>query len=88
MFANGDPTAAGAGQTRSEGTELTLQLSLRGYTGQRSVTIHQVNGRDGTAIPTWKEMGSPQYPTQDHIQELREPRTFRNRQYTPCLMET
>lgn len=33
--------------------------------------MRQVNGQAGTAIPKWKEMGSPPYPSEKQIAELR-----------------
>ncbi len=72
MFASGDPFAAGGRTQGAEGSELTLQLSLSGYRGASSVKITQVNGKTNSAQSAWKAMGSPQYPTREQIQKLRE----------------
>lgn len=72
LFANGDPFAAGGGAQGAAGATLNLQLSLRGYSGARSVKVTQVNGEAGTAQPAWNAMASPKYPTPEQIQKLRE----------------
>lgn len=71
MFANGNPEAAGAGANHSEGAELTLNLRLAGLAGRKQVQVTRVGGAVGSAMPAWKAMGSPQYPTPDQIAQLR-----------------
>ncbi len=70
-MANGNPLAAGGGASGTEGKELALRLRIGGVGGRRQVQVSQVNDAVGTAIPKWKAMGSPAYPSADQIQELR-----------------
>ena len=70
-FANGNPEAAAAGASRSEGAELTLTLRLNGLQGRKQVQVSRVGGDLGSAVPAWKAIGSPKYPTPDQIKQLR-----------------
>ena len=70
-FANGNPEAAGAGANHSEGEDLTIALQLNGLRGRKHALISRVGGEIGSAAPTWKAMGSPQYPSPDQINRLR-----------------
>ena len=70
-LANGNPVAATAGAAHGGGTELTLNLRLSGLGGRKQVKVSRVGGDIGTAIPAWKTMGSPKYPTPDEIKHLR-----------------
>jgi len=69
--ANGNPFGATAGASESHGAAKQFSLNLRGLRGARKVTVSQVNGQSGSAIPKWREMGSPQYPSARQIEELR-----------------
>ena len=70
-FANGNPEAAAAGASRSEGAELTLTLRLNGLQGRKQVQVSRVGGDLGSAVSAWKAIGSPKYPTPDQIKQLR-----------------
>ena len=69
--ANGNPIASIAGGSGKRGSNRTYRLKLNGLKGTQSVAIHHVNDRAGSAIPKWKEMGSPQYPSREEIAQLR-----------------
>lgn len=68
--ANGNPLAATGGSSESNGQAKQFRLKLSGVEG-RSLTISHVNGKIGSAIPKWQEMGSPSYPIPDQIAQLR-----------------
>lgn len=68
--ANGNPLAATGGSSESTGQAKEFRLKLNGVEGH-SVTISHVNSQVGSAIPTWRKMGSPSYPTGDQIAQLR-----------------
>jgi xylan 1,4-beta-xylosidase len=68
--ANGNPFDATGGSNDAKGQTKLFRLKLNGVEG-RSITISQVNGHVGSAIPKWQEMGSPRYPTPDQIAQLR-----------------
>ena len=70
-IANGNPIAAGGGDTGSTGTAKTIQLKLQGWQGRNNVMVSQVNNTVGTALPAWKAMESPQYPSRDQLAQLR-----------------
>ncbi len=70
-FANGNPFAAGAGASSSSGADLKLKMKFTGADPRKQLRVSQVNSKIGTAIPQWKAMGSPEYPLQDQIAELR-----------------
>jgi xylan 1,4-beta-xylosidase len=44
---------------------------LSGIPGAAKVSISQVNNEVGTAIPKWRTMGSPKYPSANQIADLR-----------------
>ena len=69
--ANGNPTGATGGSNKPEGQDKTFRLKFNGVRGRNSVAVGEVNGQVGTAIPRWKQMGSPKYPTRDQISQLR-----------------
>ncbi|HEY6491077.1 MAG: glycosyl hydrolase family 39 [Terracidiphilus sp.] len=69
--ANGNPMAASGGAEASRGASRQFRLKVTGLHGPAKVSVRQVNGQAGTAIPKWKEMGSPPYPSEKQIAELR-----------------
>lgn len=69
--ANGNPVAASGGALKSTGQEKTFQLRLNGLHGRTHVNVSQVGAELGTAIPKWMAMGSPAYPSQEQIGQLR-----------------
>jgi xylan 1,4-beta-xylosidase len=69
--ANGNPTGATAGAQRSVGIGKEFRLKLNGLSGASMVSISQVNNEVGTAIPKWREMGSPKDPSAAQIADLR-----------------
>ncbi|HUV68791.1 MAG TPA: hypothetical protein VMW15_03960 [Terracidiphilus sp.] len=68
--ANGNPTAAGGGQAHTAGASRTLSLRLNGLAGRRHASVSRVGADIGTAVPAWKAMGSPRYPSPDQIKQL------------------
>ena len=70
-MANGNPTAATGGANASEGATRQIRLKLSGLPGPATIAVSQVNGKIGTAIPKWRAMGSPKYPSASQIAELR-----------------
>ncbi|HEX4284241.1 MAG TPA: hypothetical protein VHZ28_04060 [Terracidiphilus sp.] len=70
-LANGNPMAATGGKNDAQGTGKQFRLMLSGMGGSTKVVVRQVNGQVGTAIPKWHEMGSPQYPNESQIAELK-----------------
>ena len=69
--ANGNPAGASGGANESKGAVKPFHLKLAGLAGSAKVSISQVNGQVGTAIPKWREMGSPKYPSASQIADLR-----------------
>jgi beta-xylosidase len=63
--------AATGGKNDAQGTGRQFRLMLSGMGGSTKVVVRQVNGQVGTAIPKWHEMGSPQYPNESQIAELK-----------------
>ncbi|MGO8772643.1 MAG: GH39 family glycosyl hydrolase [Terracidiphilus sp.] len=55
----------------AEGAEKTVSLDLRGVTNNARATIRRVDASHGDTLDGWKKMGSPKYPTQTQIAELR-----------------
>jgi xylan 1,4-beta-xylosidase len=70
-IANGNPTAATGGKNESQGAARQFRLKLAGLHAPTTVTVSQVNGQTGSAIPKWHEMGSPKYPSANQIADLR-----------------
>ena len=71
-FANGNPMAAGGGAAKGAGASRMLHLKLSGLRGRKKILVSQVNADAGTAMPAWKDMGSPKYPSPDQIKQLRQ----------------
>lgn len=69
--ANGDPTAARTSSHGSTGAGKQFRIKLAGLAGHSTASISQVNDQTGTAIPKWRAMGSPKYPSAAQIAELR-----------------
>ncbi len=69
--ANGNPMGATGGSNEAKGQTRRFQLKLTGVQALGNVSLSQVNGQTGTAIPKWREMGSPKYPSISQIAELR-----------------
>ncbi len=57
------PGAAGAGKP--------ITFDLKGIAADARATIRRVDGSHGDSLDAWKKMGSPKYPTQAQIAELR-----------------
>jgi xylan 1,4-beta-xylosidase len=69
--ASGNPLASGAGGHNEVGEPRAFHLKLNGLGGQKTVQVHQIDRKTGTAIPTWDAMGRPPYPSADQIAQLR-----------------
>lgn len=68
--ANGNAVGADSGGGGEEGSPRTFHLRLHGAEHLSSVSIRQVNLNIGSAIPAWKEMGSPRSPSAAQIVTL------------------
>jgi xylan 1,4-beta-xylosidase len=55
-----------------KGQPLSLRLIVRGLGSRNKLTITRVDESHGSALPAYREMGSPQYPTARQIQDLRQ----------------
>ncbi len=69
--ANGNPMAATAGSSDIKGSPKQFQLRLSGLNGPKTVSVSQTNMEAGSAVPKWRAMGSPQYPSAAQLAELR-----------------
>ncbi len=69
--ANGNPMAAtgGAGEIKGATKQFTLRFS--GLNGLKQLSASQTNMQTGSAVPKWREMGSPQYPSAAQLADLR-----------------
>ena len=55
----------------SSGARKTVTLEFKGVAQDGHVTIRRVDAEHGDALGLWQKMGSPQYPTQDQLEQLR-----------------
>ena len=69
--ANGNPLASGGGTHSEGGKPRAFHLKLQGLRGQKTVLVHQIDRKTGTAVPAWEGMGSPSSPSADQIEQLR-----------------
>ncbi len=53
------------------GRTVKITLNLRGLGNRRNATIIRVDDEHGSALPAYRGMGSPRYPTLDQIDALR-----------------
>ncbi len=57
----------------STGTPETVTLQFKGdVASNASVAVERVDATHGDALELWQKMGSPQYPTQQQLQSLRQ----------------
>jgi len=70
-IANGNPMAATGGSNESKGAARQFRLKFSGLRTPATVAISEVNMHAGSAVPKWREMGSPKYPSASQIAELR-----------------
>ncbi|GAB4244347.1 MAG: cellulase family glycosylhydrolase [Acidobacteriota bacterium] len=62
----------GASATREvRGSPKTLRVVFRGAAPGRTVRVSYVDMERGSPYPEWRRLGSPQYPTPEQIQEIR-----------------
>jgi xylan 1,4-beta-xylosidase len=54
-----------------DGPRRTFQFKFQGLNGRKSARVTYVDDKRGCAVPAWRAMGSPQYPTKEQIQQLR-----------------
>ncbi|HTV54588.1 MAG TPA: glycosyl hydrolase family 39 [Terriglobia bacterium] len=54
-----------------KGQPLSLRLVVRGLGSRNKLAITRVDESHGSALPAYREMGSPQYPTSRQVQDLR-----------------
>jgi xylan 1,4-beta-xylosidase len=55
----------------STGARKTVTVELKGVSQDGHVTIRRVDAEHGDTLGLWQKMGSPQYPTQDQLEQLR-----------------
>jgi xylan 1,4-beta-xylosidase len=56
----------------STGTPKTIKLQFKGVRSDARVAIRRVDEAHGNTLGLWEKMGSPRYPTQAQLDELRE----------------
>jgi len=56
----------------STGAAKTLKLTFKGVAPDAHVAIHRLDAEHGNTLGLWQKMGSPQYPTQAQLDDLRE----------------
>jgi xylan 1,4-beta-xylosidase len=78
----GGTSAAGTGldpvaqaKTEMDGDPLSLTLHFTGL-GNTHARVTSIDMLKGSALPAWKEMGGPEYPTAAEIQKLRDAATL------------
>jgi xylan 1,4-beta-xylosidase len=49
----------------------TITLRFKGLAGKRSAKVTIIDDQHGSPLPAWEKMGSPRFPTQAQIKELR-----------------
>jgi xylan 1,4-beta-xylosidase len=54
------------------GQPLSLRLVVHGLGNRNRLAITRVDDSHGSALPAYREMGSPQYPTERQLQDLRQ----------------
>jgi xylan 1,4-beta-xylosidase len=69
--ANGNPLGSSSGSSSAAGAARTIVLRLSGLAGRKQVRVSRVGGAVGSAVPAWKSMGSPQYPSREQLAKLR-----------------
>jgi xylan 1,4-beta-xylosidase len=58
-------------EQQPHGTEV-VRLEFKGLTGQHSARVTIVDDEHGSPLPAYEKMGSPQFPTQAQIKQLRD----------------
>ena len=58
--------------TGSSGPPKTVKLQFKGVRSGAKVTIQRVDADHGNTLGLWEKMGSPRYPTQHQLDELRQ----------------
>jgi xylan 1,4-beta-xylosidase len=54
----------------AEGAPIKVSLALHGVNSNASVSIRRVDASNGNPMPTYKAMGSPQYPTPKQVEAI------------------
>jgi len=68
----GDPLQQTEDRYSSDGLPVSLQLKLRGKGHHRRAHLTRVDEEHGSAMPAYRRMGSPAYPTAQQIADLKE----------------
>jgi xylan 1,4-beta-xylosidase len=55
----------------STGAPKSVPLQLKGVAPNAGASVQRVDGSHGDALGLWQKMGSPRYPTQSQLQQLR-----------------
>ena len=77
----------------ANGTDKSVTFDLRGISKHARAIVRRVDASHGDTLDAWKKMGSPKYPTQKQIADLRkaseigspEVHPLQNRQFTLTL---
>ncbi len=56
----------------AKGAQKTITFDLSGVSRRAHATIRRVDASHGDTLDAWKKMGSPKYPTQKQVEELRQ----------------
>ena len=67
----GDPLSQNAAEFETAGERKRLVLKLEGTHKRRQASVTRVDGTSGNFRAAYQKMGSPAYPTQDQIEELK-----------------
>jgi xylan 1,4-beta-xylosidase len=59
-------------EPEATGPDKSFHLDLSGVAPQATVTISRVDARHGDTLDAYKQMGSPRYPTQAQIKQLKQ----------------
>jgi xylan 1,4-beta-xylosidase len=58
-------------ERKIRGASKRITLALDGIKGRRSAEVRYVDWERGSPMPTWRAMGSPQYPSRAQVAQLR-----------------
>ena len=58
-------------EPKATGAQKTITFDLSGVSKHAHATVRRVDASHGDTLGAWKKMGSPKYPTQKQVEELR-----------------
>ena len=68
----GNPLVQSGDQYGASGQALDLRISLQGHHSYRSARVTRVDAKHGNVRRAYEEIGSPQYPTREQIEEMKQ----------------